>query len=133
MPCSLNIGVVVLHQSSMACLFQGALTATAPLVLPLKLMLLDKCADRYMHNLLNQLVLFTSRHDAEDRQVLEESTGAASTTGATQDVQALRLLAAMEAALIKTRRPGDTDPADSRVPRHLHACRRNTNTYIKNI
>ena len=48
----------------MAHLLQGALwqtlSTTPPLMLPLKLMLLDECANRYMHYLWKQFVLLTA-------------------------------------------------------------------------
>ena len=50
----------MLHEGSVAGLLEGALTATPPLMLPLKLMLLDECAHGYMHCLLEQLVLLTA-------------------------------------------------------------------------
>ena len=46
---SLNIRVIVLHEGGVAHLLERTLAAAPPLMLPLKAMLLDYCAHRYMH------------------------------------------------------------------------------------
>jgi hypothetical protein len=56
----LNIRVIVLHESSMACLLEGVLAACPSLMLPLKLMLLHKGAHGHMHNPIEQLVLLAA-------------------------------------------------------------------------